>query len=257
MPELRLVVGHRPAPRPPRPLLLGHRGARQHAPENSLAAFELALEHGCDGFEFDVRATADRRLLVCHDPIFAGISIADETYDDFCEKSGAKVLPKIVEAERGRTPGKFLPPCLEEVLEGYAHRCFLDIELKVAGMERAVVALLRQRPPQRAYVVSSFLPEVVRNIAWRDPAIPTGFLCDKKSQLACWPALPVSVVIPKTSLVSRQLVEEVHAAGRKLFVWTVNREREMRRLAEWGVDALISDDTRLLARAFSGRKPRG
>lgn len=238
MPELQVVVDNRPHRPSPRPLLLGHRGARQHAPENSLTAFDLALEHGCDGFEFDLRSTADRRLIVCHDPKFGGVEIAAETYDGLCEKRGKK------------------PPCLEEVLDRYAHRCFLDIELKVAGMERAVVALLRERPPQRAYVVSSFLAEVVRNLRWRDPAIPTGFICDTKTELARWSALPVDVVIPKHSLVDRRLIEEVHAAGRRLFVWTVNREREMRRLADWGVDALISDDTRLLVRAFSGRKPR-
>ena len=119
-----------------------------------------------------------------------------------------------------------------------------------------MVALLRERPPQRDYVVSSFLAEVVRNIRWRDPAIPTGFICDKRSELARWPALPVDIVIPKRSLVDCKLIEEVHAAGRRLFVWTVNQGREMRRLAEWGVDAIISDDTRLLARVFSGRKLR-
>ncbi len=240
MPELRVVVRNPPHSRPPRPLLLGHRGARKHAAENSLPAFDLALEHGCDGFEFDLRATADQRLTVCHDPRCARLELADETYERVREKCGKKA-----------------PPCLEEVLERYAHRCFLDIELKVAGMERALVALLRGRPPQRDYVVSAFLAEVVRNIRWRDPEIPTGFICDKKAELARWSTLPVSVVIPKHSLADRKLIEEVHAAGRKLFVWTVNREREMRRLAEWGVDALISDDTRLLVRAFSVRKPRG
>jgi glycerophosphoryl diester phosphodiesterase len=239
MPDLQVITSNHSPRRPSRPLLLGHRGARKHAPENTLAAFDLSLEHGCDGFEFDLRSTADRRLVVCHDSAFAGIEIASEPYDRLRRQGEAS-----------------LPPCLEEVVEGYAHRAFLDMELKVAGMERAVVALLRERPPQRDYVVSSFLAEVVRNIRWRDPAIPTGFICDQRSELSRWPTLPANFVIPKSSLVDRKLIEEVHAAGRRLFVWTVNRERDMRRLAEWGVDAILSDDTVLLARTFSGSRLR-
>ncbi len=59
-----------------RPLLLGHRGARRAAPENTLEAFDLALAHGCDGFEFDVRMTRDGRCVICHDPRLRGREIA-------------------------------------------------------------------------------------------------------------------------------------------------------------------------------------
>jgi glycerophosphoryl diester phosphodiesterase len=62
-----------------RPLLLGHRGLRvpQAPPENTFAAFDLALQHGCDGFEFDVRLTGDGRAVICHDPWAQGIVIAE------------------------------------------------------------------------------------------------------------------------------------------------------------------------------------
>ena len=60
------------------PLLLGHRGARASAgiPENTLASFDLALQHGCDGFEFDVRLTACGTAVVCHDAKVGGITVA-------------------------------------------------------------------------------------------------------------------------------------------------------------------------------------
>ena len=60
----------------PKPLLLGHRGAKSYAPENTIEAFELALQHGCDGFEFDVRFTADAQAVICHDPKFNRVEIA-------------------------------------------------------------------------------------------------------------------------------------------------------------------------------------
>jgi glycerophosphoryl diester phosphodiesterase len=212
-----------------RPLLLGHRGARRYAPENSLSAFDLALEHGCDGFEFDVRQTADGRALICHNPRLAGLEVARNTYTDICPPAGG-------------------PPCLEHVLARFASRAFLDIELKVAGLEDAVIVCLRESPARRGYVVSSFFPDVVRAVAAR--GLATGFICDTQRELARWTGLPGEYVIPHYKLVNRRLVEEIHAGGRKVFVWTVNDERQMRRLAEWGVEAIISDDTVLLARTF-------
>jgi glycerophosphoryl diester phosphodiesterase len=78
----------------------------------------------------------------------------------------------------------------------------------------------------------------------------TGFICDTQRELARWTGLPGQYVIPHYKLLDLRLVEEIHAAKRKVFVWTVNDERQMLRLAEWGVDAIISDDTLRLARTF-------
>src|SRR5215472_16947195 len=123
----------------PRPLLLGHRGARaaRSIPENTAASFDLALAHGCAGFEFDVRLTSDARAVICHDPRIYGIEIS-----------------KAAERELGEVPS------LDQVLARYASRAFLDIELKVAGLEETVLTLLEEHPPQRGYVVSSFHPGV-------------------------------------------------------------------------------------------------
>jgi glycerophosphoryl diester phosphodiesterase len=208
---------------------LGHRGARRYAPENTLPAFDLALEHGCDGFEFDVRLTGDGRALICHDPRLAGMDVACATYTEIYPRAGG-------------------PPCLEHVLARFASRAFLDIELKVPRLEDAVLACLAESPPRRGYVVSSFFPDVVMAIAAR--GLVTGFICDTQRELARWTGLPGEYVIPHYKLVNRHLVEEIHAGGRKVFVWTVNDERQMRRLADWGVDAIISDDTALLVRAM-------
>ena len=213
-----------------RPLLLGHRGARRYAPENTLPAFDLALEHGCDGFEFDVRLTSDGRAIICHDPNLGSIEVARHTYTEIYPRAGN-------------------PPCLEHVLARFASRAFLDIELKVAGLEDAVFTCLQESPARRGYVVSSFFPDVVQAIAGR--GLVTGFICDKRRELARWTSLPGEYVIPHYKLIDRPLIEDIHAGGRKVFTWTVNDERQMRRLAEWGVDGIISDDTALLVRTFA------
>ncbi|MGB9073015.1 MAG: glycerophosphodiester phosphodiesterase [Terriglobales bacterium] len=212
-----------------RPLLLGHRGARasRQIPENTLASFELCLKHGCDGFEFDVRQTADGQAVICHDPVVRGMEIA--------QKSAAALAL----------------PALSEVLRSFAGRAFLDIELKVAGLGRATAGLLRTHPPQKGYVVSSFLPEVLTAIHEVDATIPAGLLCENRDQLALWRELPVEWVIPQFKLADRELIERIQDAGKKVMVWTVNDAETMRQFAEWGVDAIISDQTEQLAGSLS------
>jgi glycerophosphoryl diester phosphodiesterase len=212
-----------------RPLLLGHRGARafRQIPENTLASFERCLQHGCDGFEFDVRLSSDGQAVICHDATTGGMRI---------ETSLAKSL---------------VLPMLEDVLQQFAPRAFLDIELKVAGLESQALAELRKHPPQKGYVVSSFLPAVLMAIHDLDPSIPLGFLCETEDQLQGWRKIPADWVIPRLNLADQKLIEKVHAAGKRIMVWTVNHAGRIREFAEWGVDAIISDETEMLVRGWS------
>ena len=216
------------------PLLLGHRGARASAgvPENSFASFDLALKHGCDGFEFDVRLTACGTAAVCHDPKVGGITVA---------RAQARRLPQL--------------PRLDQVIKDYGQRAFLDIELKVKDLESKVLTALGNHPPTQDYVVSSFIPDVIMDLEARSPAVCIGLICESAAQLARWRDLPVDCVIPHQSLVSQLMVQDIQAAGHRIFVWTVNDAEGMRRLAHWGVDGIISDDTELLVRTLKGTGP--
>lgn len=213
-----------------RPLLLGHRGARaqRSIPENTLASFDRALADGCDGFEFDVRLMADGVAVVCHDPQSAGVEIAQ------------------VRAER-------LPalPRLEDVLARYHGHAFLDIELKVAGLEPIVAAMVRKFRPQRGFVISSFLPEVIEQMHAQDGAIALGLICETRAELARWKKLPVEYVIPHSKLVSPETISMLREAGKNILVWTVNDAKEIRRFAQAGVEGIISDDTNLLVRTLA------
>jgi glycerophosphoryl diester phosphodiesterase len=216
----------------PHILLLGHRGGsgQRSIQENTFPAFDLALEQGCDGFEFDLRLTACGRAVVCHDAKVNGITVAK------ADRTQLRELPR-----------------LEEIFLRYAHKSFLNVELKVPGLEQKVLAILRDHPPQRDYVISSFIPEVLLEIKARR-SVPIGFICENANQLALWRKLPVEYVIAHKSLVTAALVQKIHAADRKIFVWTVNRRSAMLQFAECGVDGIISDETALLVRTL-GKVP--
>jgi glycerophosphoryl diester phosphodiesterase len=206
-----------------RPLLLGHRGARasRQIPENTLTSFELCLEHGCDGFEFDVRRSADGHAVICHDPTIRGLRIENTSSKELCL------------------------PSLNEILRQFSSRAFLDIELKVPGLESQLLAALCEHPPKRGYVVSSFLAEALERVQSVDAEIPLGFIFDRSNyDLPSY--IDLAWMIPHLKLVTRQLVEEVHASGEKIMVWTVNRTEDIQRLMEWGVDGIVSDETKLL-----------
>lgn len=212
-----------------RPLLLGHRGARavQSIPENTIASFDRALADGCDGFEFDVRLSEDEEAVVCHDAKVSGYDIS-------------------------RTPAKQLSqlPRLRDVLQRYRDS-FLDIELKVKGLERIVLDLFLRHKPRHGFVVSSFQPGALKSVRALDATIPLGLICESKTQLRLWNELPVQYVIPHYDLAEPELVRQIKGAGKRVFVWTVNDPAAIQRFAEYGVDGIISDDTSLLCRTLA------
>jgi glycerophosphoryl diester phosphodiesterase len=212
------------------PLLLGHRGALRYAPENTLPAFDLTLEHGCDGFEFDVRLTQDGVAAVCHDPAINGLSVADSDFASLLTVTGGTV------------------PRMQEVWERYRDRAFLNVELKVPGLEDQVADLVLRLPASHGTFVSSFLPDVVNALDDRELAAPLGYICKDPAKLHFWKELAVDYVVLHVSLITPELADQLNAAGKHLIVWTVNDEREMRRMAGLGAYGIISDDTRHLRR---------
>ncbi|HKW65817.1 MAG TPA: glycerophosphodiester phosphodiesterase [Terriglobales bacterium] len=233
-----------------RPLLLGHRGARlPQVPENTLAAFDLALQAGCDGFEFDVRCSKDRQLVMVHDARLCGLSVAGTTYAELQQRWQERVVPMLPLTQRRSLSHEQLAlPCLQDVLQRYGTRAFLDIELKVEGLEEAVLRMLADQRPKR-FVVSSFLPEVLSDLHHRDDEVPLGLICDNARQLGQWTKLPVSFVIPHYKLASKELIDDLQRAGKQVIVWTVNREEDVQRLAQWGVDGIVSDAPEMLVGA--------
>ncbi len=214
---------------PTAPLLLGHRGSGAGGPlaENTLQSFDAALKQGCDGIELDVRLKGCGRAVICHDPKVNGIDVA-----------------------RAQPEELSYLPLLKDVLGRYAKRAFIDIEIKVPGAESELLIALAQHFPERGYVVSSFSVGILESLTLRSPNIPLGFICDRQDELQIWPKLPVQYLILHHSLARRELFDDLHDAGKQVFVWTVNNQESMLRFARWGVEGIISDEIALMIRTF-------
>lgn len=224
------------------PLLLGHRGARVASiPENTFAAFDFALASGCAGFEFDVRTTVDAHAIVCHDAKIHGRTVARAKYSELVDRARHGTTRA---AGNDSCTG---PPALQDVLARYGQQAFLDIELKVEGLEQCVAEMLYAHPPN-AFVVSSFVPSILRSLGRLAPAVPLGLIADSVRALALWPELPIEFIMPHHKLVSAEFLKRARDSGKKVIVWTVNEPQAMRRFAQAGADGLISDFPDLLVR---------
>jgi glycerophosphoryl diester phosphodiesterase len=226
------------------PLVVAHRGAAAEAPENTLSAFVLAVDLGADALELDVRRSADDRLVVIH----------DVTLDRTTGGTGPVSARTAVQLERLGVP------LLEQVFE--SHRDLtITVDVKEPDATAAVVRLIEafSRTPRTILYVEegTGLP------AFRDYGGPraTSTWQAFRFALSRWfPGVPGAgfpdvVHTPMTRLgmpvVTRGFVRAVHRSGRRVQVWTVDEPEVMRRLAGWGVDAIVTNDVRT-ARACLG-----
>jgi glycerophosphoryl diester phosphodiesterase len=220
-----------------KPLIAAHRGASRIAPENTLEAFEKAIEVGAEMIEFDVRSTRDGALIAFHDADVAGRPLVDWSLDELPDALGSA------------------PPLLEEVVALCRSRIELDVELKERGTEQEVLRLLE--PLARdAFVVTSFLPDVVASVKHHDPSVRTGLLLgdgplktplNAAFALRRMRAARADFVAPHHTVLARGLTERAVRAGVPLVVWTVNERGLLERLVNDERLAVIITDDPVLA----------
>jgi glycerophosphoryl diester phosphodiesterase len=233
-----------------RPLILGHRGARHAAPENTFAAFDLALAEGAEGIEFDVRLNASGDVIVCH----------DVTLERVTEGRDRRRVHELstTECRAVRLSGAEPLPFLRDVLDWAERRgACLNIELKADGhrrpaLVRAVAELTRSRSARGNLLISSFHPLVVLGHRALAPSVPSAWLVESvRAADLDWLALAGSAAFhPKHTLITRQRMDRWKARVSRVHTWTVNDPKRARELAELGVDALITDAPGALLRAL-------
>lgn len=228
-----------------RPLVLGHRGARRRAPENTLAAFDLAMDEGADGIELDVRLNRDGDVVVIHDPTLERVTAGRDRRR--IEDMGLADLAAVDLGGGARVPR------LEEVLSwARARRAKVNVELKRDVTRRAlfvwrVVRLLAFEPAAGdRLLTSSFDPRLVLACARLLPRIPAGWLVEASAPVPGRSfferLVGASALHPQASLITPESLAPWKRDGCLVNVWTVNDPAEARRLAAIGVDAIISDE---------------
>lgn len=214
-------------------IIIAHRGASAHAPENTLLSYERAWNFGADMFELDVHQSADGQLVCIHD------STIDRTTNGTGEIS-SMTYREIQKFDAGM--GQKVP-LLEDALKFARGRIQVNIELKTAGVEEDIVNIVSDLGMTNDIMVSSFLHLILSEVKDLDERIRIAILVQNEIDNLAKYAHEIGVysINPAKELVSPMLTTNAHKLGIKVFPWTVNVEGTMRQLLELGVDGLITD----------------
>lgn len=234
-----------------RPKICAHRGFSGVAPENTLAAFQRAIDSGADMFELDVLMTKDGEIVCIH----------DETVDRTTNGKGKVSELTLAEIKRLDAGSWYAPefagekiPTLAEALDLAKDKIFVNIEIKgeavtdqiEGGIEEKILRLVSERGMTHQVMITSFDPRAIRHMRDLDINIQTAMLYNEKLQAN---VPPMRILIDtgangfnlSKSQVTKEIVDECNNAGRPVAVYTVNDWKEMRTLIEMGVDVIITD----------------
>ena len=225
---------------------IAHRGASGLAPENTVAAAEMALEIGVDLVEIDIHLTADGHPVVIH----------DRTLDRTTNGTGpvdTMTLKQIQELDAGTHFGRKFKgesvPTLDEMMEVTRRRALLLIEAKtVEAAERAAV-LVRSRRAQSHVVIQSFLGPAVRAVNRLDSRIPTAFLMSgseatlrrKTGVVKRALKLGANALALNFKAAQPDLVAMFLSRAMGFWVYTVDEEEDIRAMVEMGVGGIITN----------------
>jgi glycerophosphoryl diester phosphodiesterase len=196
---------------------IGHRGAKGHAPENTIASFDKAIALGCDEIETDVWLMEDGTLVICHDRP--------------ASSDGLLTLDDVVDHCRGRIGVNVEMKC-----------AWSDAQARQTGI--SVARLLGDRDVGDVYL-SSFWYAALAGARETAPKVRRAFVYGAAPEMSLLltqaRALELWALHPERHYVTAERVTASHAVGLKVTAWTVNDPAEIARLVGWGVDGIISD----------------
>ncbi|MBQ4157889.1 MAG: glycerophosphodiester phosphodiesterase [Clostridia bacterium] len=223
-----------------------HRGAMAYAPENTLPAFQMAIDMGADGIECDIHLTKDGQFVVCHDPTIDRTSTGKGSIVDLTleEIKSYDFGVKFDEKYKGTTA-----PTLGEMLDVVKNMNPINIEIKKFGGGRddaevldQLYELLKEKNVIENTIVSSFDAPLLKLFKQRHGDIYTCLLYTEKLGAAEFARkLGCSAIHPHLKKLKKVTVNSAHARGIKVNSWTINEESDIRKMIEIGCDGVITN----------------
>lgn len=219
-----------------------HRGNSSMAPENTMPAFQSAIEQRADYIELDVQQTKDGVIVVAHDPNLKRISgkninIWEVTYDEIKDIDVGSWFHSDFSYVRLST--------LEEVIKETKGKIKLNIELKPSGhevdFEKSVVDIIKRYRVEDDCVVASMNYDCLKRVKEYEPNIKTVYITTVAygSLLALEYADVYSI---EATFVTSNLVNDIHRQGKEIYSWTVNNESSVQKMIDLGVDNIVTDN---------------
>jgi glycerophosphoryl diester phosphodiesterase len=220
-------------------LKIAHRGAKAYEPENTLQAFQKALDLNSDGIELDVHLSSDGHLIVIH----------DETIDRTTNEKGLVGDFTLAELKSFLIDGKYQIPTLIEVFDLVDKKCLINIELKGLGTAPKVVRLIEEYISKKdwnynQFIVSSFEWNMLEETANLNPNIPIGVLTEEDidTALAFAEKIKAKAINPDFNLLNEENVHQMQEKGFLVLPWTVNSEQDIQKIKSYQVNGIISDN---------------
>ena len=225
------------------PLIFAHRGANSFAPENTISAFEKAIDLGCDGIEVDVRFTIDQKIVVYHDRNTRRMT---GRYGHIQKMQ----QPQIQELSIEHLGNNHRIPFLQDVLEVAADKCKIIIDVKREGVanngfEDILVTLLKRMNLLEKVIISSFNPIVLKRIHALSP-VHTGFIFRNRSSMMMLNGHPVKSLHARHGILSRRYINNLRNRAQNIYAWTVDEKDKMIKMIENEVDGIITNNPELL-----------
>ncbi len=221
--------------------IVAHRGSSKHAPENTVSSILYSVEDKADYVEFDVQQTKDGIIVLMHDKDLKRVSKLNKVV----QETNYKELKEIdVSGPHWKKFKGEKIPTLQEVVKKTKGKIKLDIEIKSYGnninLPEKVVEIIEDNNVVNSSIICSFDYKMLEKVKKLNPKIQTGYItCLNNEEMLNLEYVDFYSIYYKK--VNKELVNKIHKKHKKVYVWTVNRSEDMKKIVQMGVDAIITD----------------